>query len=240
MYKLIYLERRNPNVSREDWPETWRSHATFVGTFPRLRAGVKYSRYCNRIDNPTLDGACVDLPGMSLAHDGVAVACSDNLELLQGGGFTTKERARIQQDELRVFERLTPECSFHCTEKPVRDGIVGEAAVFHFLARLPDVPRVAFTERLTGEHARVARDTIDKLGSITRYTHNTPLHRPLPHFPFDAISECWYGSVDDAIRSSRESELDDVERDLEEFCDMERGVTLITVVCNRSPALQPS
>jgi hypothetical protein len=235
LYKLIYLERRNPNVSREDWPETWRSHATFVGQFPALRTGVKYSRYCNRVDNPMLGGSRVDLPGVSVAHDGVAVACSDNLELLQGGAFTTKQRARIQQDELRVFDRLTPECSFHCTEKPVRDGIVGEATIFRFLVRLPDVPRVSFTERLTGEHARVARDTIDALSSVTRYTHNSPLHRPLPHFPFDAISECWYASVEDAVRSSRDSELAGVARDLEEFCDMERSVVVLTQVCNRWP-----
>ena len=124
-----------------------------------------------------LGGARVDLPGMSMAHDGVAVACSDNLELLQGGGFTTKERARIQQDELRVFERLTPECSFHCTEKPVRDGIVGEAAVFRFLARLPDVPRVAFTERLTGEHARV------RAGYDRQTWLDNPLHAQYPAPP---------------------------------------------------------
>jgi EthD domain len=235
LYKLIYLERRNPNLTREEWPATWRSHSTFAGQFSRMRGGMKYSRYCNRIDAPTLNGVRVDLQDVSAAHDGVAVACSDKLELLQGGGFTTKERARIQHDELRVFDRLTPECSFHCTERPVKDGEVGEAVVFRFLARDPDIPRISFTERLTGEHAAVAQRAVDGLRSVTRYTHNSPLHRPLPHFPFDAISECWFESVECAVRALKNGELGAIERDLREFCDLERGVTMLCDVCNRWP-----
>lgn len=235
MYKLMYLARRNPNASRAEWPDLWRSHSTFAGQFPVLRAGMKYSRYCNRIDDPRLGGDAVDLPGLSTEHDGVAIACSESIELLQGGAFTTKQRARIQHDELRVFDRLTPEFSFHCTETPVRDGPVGEAAVFRFLVRLPDVPRVVFKERLTGEHANIVRGIIDGSDAVTRYTHNSPLHRPLPLFPFDAISECWYASADEAVRSLSKSQFAPVERDLDEFCDTRRSITVLTQVCNRWP-----
>jgi hypothetical protein len=234
MYKLIYLARRNPNVSRADWPETWRSHSKFAGQFPGLRSGMKYSRYCNLIDTPTLDGRPVNLSGVTTAHDGVAVACSEMIALLQGGAFTTKQRALIQHDELRVFDRLTPEFAFHCTEAPVRDGAIGEAAVFRFLARLPDVPRIAFNERLLGGHARVVKDAIAPLDALTRYTQNSPLHRPLPFFPFDAISECWFSSNDAAIRALCESKFAAVERDLAEFCDMERSLTILTEVCNKT------
>ena len=232
MYKLVYLARRNPNLSREEWPEVWRSHSKFAGQFPGLRSGMKYGRYCNRIDNPMLDGRPVNLPGVSTAHDGVAVACSEMLALLQGGGFTTKQRALIQHDELRVFDQLTPNFSFHCLEAPVRDGALGQAAVFRFLPRLPDVTRIVFNERLLGDHARIVHDTIAPLGAITRYTHNSPLHRPLLMFPFDAISECWYDSVDAAVRSVKDGQFAAVERDLNEFCDMEHSVVMLTEVCN--------
>lgn len=234
MYKLLYLARRNPNVSREDWPETWRSHSKFAGQFPGLRSGMKWSRYCNRIDKPTVGGKAVDLPGVSVEHDGVAVCCSEVLELLQGGAFTTKQRALIQADELRVFDRLTPDFSYHCLETVVRDGVIGEAGVFRFLVRQPDIPKIVFRERFLGQHAQAVKGAIDKLGAVTRYTLNTPLHRPLPFFPFDAISECWYASVDDAVRSLHDGQFAAVERDLQEFCDVPKGVVMLTDICNKT------
>src|SRR2546421_2636843 len=85
LYKLIYLARRNPNATREEWPALWNSHSAFAGKFPGLRGGIKYSRYCNRMDN-------VKVPGVSSAHDGVAIAFSDTVEVLQGGCFNTKQR----------------------------------------------------------------------------------------------------------------------------------------------------
>jgi hypothetical protein len=235
VYKLIYLARRNPNVAWEDWPETWRSHSKFAGTFPGLRGGIKYSRYCSRIDSPSLEGRPADIPGLSRAHDGVAIAFSDTIEVLQGGVFNTKQRALIDCDELRVFDRLTPEFSFYCTEAAVREGNMGEAAVFRFLVRRPELSRVAFVDRLLGEHANVARDVVGPLGAVTRYAHDAPLHRP-PHplFPFEAITECWYATVEDAVRSLSQAQLAPVEQDLEAFCDVERSVSILTQVCNRT------
>jgi hypothetical protein len=228
VYKLIYLARRNPNATREEWPALWNSHSAFAGKFPGLRGGIKYSRYCNRIDN-------VNVPGTSTAHDGVAIAFSDTVEVIQGGCFNTKQRAQIDCDELRVFDTLTPYFSFYCTEKRLRDGNLGEAAVFRFLARAPELSRVAFVERLMGEHAKVAENAINGKSTITRYALNTPLHRP-PHalFPFEAISECWFATADDAVRSLKEGQLSAVEKDIGAFTEADRNVVMLTQVCNKT------
>src|ERR1700761_2063677 len=146
-YKLIYLARRKPTVSRADWPKTWRSHAKFASQFPGLPAGITFARYCNRIEQPTLDGHSVDLPGLSTAHDGASIGVSDSIALLQGGAFTDAQMTLIEGDERRVFDRLTVDFSFYCTETVVRDGPAGDAVVFQFLARPPDVPRVTFRDR---------------------------------------------------------------------------------------------
>ena len=61
-YKLIYLARRAATVSRDDWPRTWKSHAIFASQFPVLESKIEWMRYCNRIDQPTLDGEPVDVP----------------------------------------------------------------------------------------------------------------------------------------------------------------------------------
>jgi hypothetical protein len=235
MYKLIYLARRNPNASRAEWPDLWRSHSAFAGKFPGLRGGIKYSRYCNRVDAPKVGGSAVNLPGITTAHDGVAIAFNDTVEVLQGGVFNTNQRALIDCDELRVFDRLTPDFSFYCTETMVREGNMGEACVFRFLFRKPELSRVAFKERMVGEHARVARETIGPHGKVVRYALNAPLHRsPHPLFPYEAISECWYATAEDAARSLSENQLASIERDLKEFSDMDRSVTILTEVCNKT------
>jgi len=223
MYKLIYLARRNPAVSREDWPETWRSHATFANKFAFVANDITYSCYCNRIDHPTLEGRNVDLPGLSQDHDGVALGVSHTVETLQGGGFSSEERDLIDKDELRVFDMLTPNFSFYCTETVLKDGRYGEYGIFRFLARKPDLSPKEFEARFNGKHAEIASGALD--GSVVRYAHNRPIHDPLPLFPFDAIVDCWFPSEDDAVRALLDPAI---AQDLERFCDTDRSVTMLT------------
>ncbi len=223
MYKLIYLARRNPTVSRQDWPRTWRSHAKFAGRFPGLPEAIRYSRYCNRIDATDSD------------YDGVAIACSDNLELLQGGAFTSEQFDSILEDERRVFDRPTAESSFYCVESPVRDGPMGEAALVMFLARHPTLSRVAFKEWLLAQHASIARHLGEGQHAVTRYTCNLPLHVPPASLPFDAIVECWYGSVEETLASERDTRLMTGFDDFARYCDTRRCIALLTSVCYRWP-----
>ncbi len=228
MYKLIYLARRNPTVSRADWPRTWRSHAVFASQFPVLESGIAYMRYCNRLEAP-------GLPGISEAHDGVAIAAGDNLDALNGAGFSAADREKIDEDELRVFDMLTPDFTFYCTEAVLRDGNPGEAALFRFLARKPEATRDDFDLRFGGSHAELAEKTIGPLAAVTRYVHNRPVHEPLPLFPFDGIVETWFSGADKAVAAIADGDLRKVDEDLAAFCDLERSVTVLTSVCHRWP-----
>jgi hypothetical protein len=214
MYKLIYLARRNPTVAREDWPRTWRSHAVFASQFPVIESGIEYMRDCNRIDG-------VDLPDLSTAHDGVAMCASPKLEGINGIGFSAEDRPKIDQDELRVFDMLTPKFSYYCEEDVLRDGPIGEAAVWRFLKRRPDLSRAEFAARWD-EH----RPTPP---TATRYVRNHPVHDPLPLFPFDGIGECWFASVEDAVASVSGGAR------TPEFADPDGCVTMLTSVVHRWP-----
>lgn len=232
-YKLIYLARRARTVAREDWPRTWKSHAIFASQFPVLEAEITWLRYCNRIDEPTLDGKPVDLPFLSTAHDGVAVAASPTLEGISGAGFTPEDREKIDEDELRVFDMLTPNFTFFTTETIVKEGLLGEAAVFTFLPRKPGTSRETFDERFHGTHADIARDAVTSLGGLTRYILNRPVQGPLPLFPFDGIVEAWFETESDAIRAFLGNDLDPVRSDLGEFCDQQTSVVMLTRPCHR-------
>ena len=224
MYKLIYLARRNPAVSRADWPETWRSHATFANQFAFVANDISYSCYCNRIDDPVLDGEPVDPQCLSQDHDGVAVGVAATLGTLQGGGFSKEERALIDQDELRVFDMLTPNFSFYCTETVLIDGKYGEYGIFQFLARRPELSRDEFEARLA-EYAPLAKRAGEELGTVTRYSNNRPIHDPPTLFPFDAISDCWFANEKDAMQALL---LPGYTEKLAEFCDFGRSITVAT------------
>jgi hypothetical protein len=161
---------------------------------------------------------------VSQEHDGVALALSPTVETLQGGGFSKDERALIDKDELRVFDMLTPNFSFYCTETVLKDGKFGEYGIFRFLARKPELSRETFTTRFEGAHADVVRAALD--ASVVRYALDRPAHEPAhPRFPFEAISDAWFASEDDAVRALREPAI---ARDLAEFCDLDRSVTMLT------------
>lgn len=228
VHKLVYLARRAATVTREDWPRTWRSHAIFASQFPVLEATIDWMRYCNRVDD-------VDIPGLSAAHDGVSVAAAGSTQALNGAGFTKAERDRIDADELRVFDMLTPHFTFYCREETLLDGAKGEAALFTFLARQPGLSREDFDRRWNGDHRAVAESALAGAGSVSRYVHNRPVHEPLPLFPFDGIAETWFPTVDDAVLALREGQFDPLRRDLAGFCDMARSETVLTRVCHRWP-----
>lgn len=226
-YKLVYLARRAATVAREDWPRTWKSHAIFASQFPVLEAEISWMRYCNRLDTA--------LPGISSAHDGVAVAASPSLAGLNGAGFSQADRARIDEDELRVFDMLTPHFTYYCREDTVIDGPLGEVAVYAFLARKPELSHAEFEDRFTGSHAAAAKAAIAATGSATRHVHNVPVHDPLPLFPFDGIAETWFPSREEAEAALQGEAYATLRGDLAQSCDLDASTIMLTGVCHRWP-----
>jgi hypothetical protein len=234
-YKLIYLARRAATVSREDWPRTWKSHAIFASQFPVLEAEIRWLRYCNRVDEPVLDGVPVELPELTAEHDGVAIAGSPTLEGISGAGFTPEDREKIDEDERRVFDMLTPHFTFFTQETMLKDGPLGEAALFRFLPRAEGLTREQFDARYREGHADAARPVVEVIPRLSRAALNHPVNDPLPLFPFDGITELWFASAEDAVRALVNKAFDPLTDDLASFCDLGRAVTILTTVCHRWP-----
>jgi len=227
--KLVYLARRARTVSREDWPRTWKSHAIFASQFPAMSGTFDWMRYCNRVDVAAL----ADLP-VSADHDGVCVMAAGDLDTLRGTGFTPEQRTRIDADELRVFDRYTPDFSFYCTETLVRDGPVGEAALFRFLPRKDGTTHAAFDAQLTGPHATACANAADALG-VQRWAINLNVGPPPEAFPFEGIEELWFPDVDAAARAVTHARFAQLADTLGGTCDMDRSVLLLTRPTHRWP-----
>jgi len=228
-YKMLYLARRAKDVAWEDWPRTWKSHAVFASQFPAMDGTIDWMRYTTRVDDPRAAG----LP-VSTAHDGVSVAEAPVLDTFYGKGFSKEQRVLIDQDELRVFDRYTPEFSFWAKESRAVDGPVGEAAVFRFLRRKPGVSRDAYDQYLQGEYGQLCREVADALGA-QRWALNATVDGPPEDFPFEAIDECWFASIDDAIAAFGRPEMARLPEALSQVCDIDESITMLTRPTHRWP-----
>jgi len=228
-YKMLYLARRASTVSWEEWPRTWKSHAIFASQFPAMSGTIDWMRYTTRVDDPTLG----DLP-VSTAHDGVSVAEAPVLDTFYGKGFSPEQRVLIDQDELRVFDRYTPQFSFYCSETRLLDGPLGEAVIFRFLHRPADISRPAFEAHLKGEHARLCAQAATTLGAL-RWALNTTIDAPPTDFPFEAIDECWFATVPEAARALTAPAMARLNEDLGKVCEPGRTITMLTRPTHRWP-----
>lgn len=228
-YKMLYLARRAKDVAWEDWPRTWKSHAIFASQFPAMDGTIDWMRYTTRIDDPALG----DLP-VSIAHDGVSVAEAPVLDTFYGRGFSKEQRALIDQDELRVFDRYTPEFSFWATESLVRPGKPGEAAVFRFLKRRDGVSRADYDAYLKNDYARVCAEIADGIGAV-RWALNNTVDGPPVDFPFEAIDECWFESIEEGAAALRSPTMDKLTDSLAAVTEPERSITMFTRPTHRWP-----
>jgi hypothetical protein len=226
-YKLVYLARRARTVAWADWPRTWKSHAIFASQFSAMAGTIDWMRYCVRVDDPRFAALSV-----SAEHDGVCVAQAHDLDTLRGEGFLPDQRAQIDADELRVFDRYTPEFTFWCTENTIQDGSLGEAAVFRFLARRPEVSRAVFDEHLEKACRQAGAANTS---ACQRWALNSTIEPPPPDFPFEAIEECWFASVDDAARALEATAASALGTDLSAVCDTARTITMLTRPTHRWP-----
>jgi hypothetical protein len=233
-YKMHYLPRRAATVTREDWPKTWRSHAIFASQFPVLTGDMEYMRYTNRFD--MADGRPVTLPDwISRDYDGVSTAAALTAQTFDGSGFTTDQRAQIDEDEIRVFADYTPKFSFYSKETLVTGEEPGGACLFAFLVRPAGMGVDPFMLRWHREHAAKAQALIGAEG-IVRYAHNRPHVAPPANYPFDGIGEYWFKGDAELIAAVQDDALfAPLREDLSRFCDMERSVFMATSVFHGYP-----
>lgn len=82
--------------------------------------------------------------------------------------YAKLNRAPARWNKLHVCDRYMPEFSFYCSEARLLDGRLGEAALFRFLPRKPEVARESFEDFLQGEYGR---QCVESAGVLGRPTH---------------------------------------------------------------------
>jgi len=182
--KVVYLARRNPRLSREEFPARWRQHSLLAGSCQSIRSGFAQVAQCiNLYDRAIVPRANLDFDGVNLLsfvapHYADAVWQQDEVHDL------------LLPDELQTFDTYVRYFSLTALEHVVSPGPMTPYCLIHFLKRDPRIDPAEFAEALAGAHGKVA-------DGKRRAVVNLVTDR-MPGYNFDAITEVWFADLDDA------------------------------------------
>ncbi len=171
MLKLVYLLRRKPGLSLEEFQEHWlERHSQFGLRTPAVRRYVQYHTLANDPIRETLaqaaDGPLVD------SYDGLAIAWFDDVEAMRHA-MQGEDVAAALEDEKHFIDHsrsvaiLTDE---YVIVEPVGAGPI---VLVECLRRQPSIDRRAFSERWL-HHGHIGRQAHAR-GLLAGYIQNHSL-----------------------------------------------------------------
>jgi hypothetical protein len=223
--KMIYLAKRNPSTTHEQFLENWKGHSAKTAPFPRIREHILQVAQCSRIQDDSI------LPEASQEYDGLNLLTMrglvNALELWDDPDARTVMRA----DELRVFSTYAKDFTLFAEDSVLIDGPMRGTVVVQFLRRRADVDRESFVKAWTGKQARSLMSTDMFNARVRRFVHNHVILDAPPGYEYDGIAELWFDAIDD-VRSLFDNAQfrTNFFAGAEPFCDVTRSVLLLTRV----------
>lgn len=191
--KVIYLARRNPRLTREEFPARWRQHSLLAGSMPSIRPGfVQVAQCLNLYDREVVPRATLDYDGvnlLTLVDAAFASAPWQSDEVLE----------LVLPDELATFDGYVRHFSLTTTEQVVHSGPMQPFCLIHFLKRDRRLDMAQFTAALCEAHGAMAAD--GAMGG-RRAVVNIVTDRQ-PGYNYDAVTEQWFASADEARAATR-------------------------------------
>lgn len=221
-WKMIYLARRNPALSPEEFPQAWREHSALGRECRNVQDKVKAVRQCSRVlDRPGVpNGASVDFDGVNLLSLRDREAADDI--------WNDEETLRIMRpDEPRVFSTYVRDFTLVAREQVLVDGAETEVCLVLFLRAVPG--RALSPEDFDAKPGSPWQDA-------RRLVLNTVAGHGPPGYEYDAIVEAWFVSIDAVAAAFGDPSVwACLPADLALKVDVVRSVCLLTHVTHRRP-----
>jgi hypothetical protein len=220
---MIYLARRNPALTRAEFPKRWRKHAATVGgNAPEALTEIRGTAYCHV--QPFRDV----LPHSSDEYDGVAILRLNGLASIPWMLRESVTNEVAMADELRAFSTYVKDFTMFTADTVLQDGPETPAALLQFMRRQHSVGPSAFVDAWRAHGAAVMSGLA---GGLRRYVQNDVIVPGPPGFGFDGIAEMWFDSLDDVKAAA--GEIDRLAAESEPFIQNRSGVLLATEVVMR-------
>ena len=208
--KLVYLARRNPALTHEEFARRWLKHATNVSAgAPEALTEIRMARYC--------------LVEAGAEYDGVGLLSLESLN-----SIPTMHRALVGTevslaDELRTFSTFVKDFTVYCDEQVLRDAPPTTHAVLNFVRRSASIGPTAYA---AAWHV-YARELEQSLGgTLSRHVLNHVIAPAPAGYGFDGVHELWCESSQGA--AAIVAELDRLRPEVAEWQSPRTGVVLST------------
>ncbi len=182
--KVIYLAKRNPRLSREEFPARWRQHSLLAGSCPSIRPGFSQVAQCINVYDRTV------VPRASLEYDGVNLLSFLAPHFAPAVWESDEVHELLLPDELETFDTYVRYFSLPALEHIVSPGGRAPYCLINFLKRDLRLGMDEFAQAIAEAHGAAANGT-------RRAVVNLVTDR-MPGYNFDAVTEMWFNDLDDA------------------------------------------
>jgi hypothetical protein len=223
--KCVYLANRHPRLTRVEFAERWKRHASIGGSLdPRIHE-VAALRYCLTEAPGEL------LPGASDEHDGVALLGLRSVLSTPAMASLMVDNEVAYADELRTFERPVQDVTLLTASELLVAGDETAVVVIDFARRRPEVaPTTYFRTSDEARESDLAESGLLTLG-LRRWVRNALVGAPVRGFAYDAVHELWFDSLD-AVAGARKG-IETLLARSESTTDRRTSTLLVTTVIER-------
>jgi hypothetical protein len=227
--KRIYLTRRNPAISAQDFPREWRRHAAYAASFSTVSKRYTRVAQCTKFEEPPVH------PVNDYA--GVALLWMESLEVAMEINQDPSVLQYLRPDEVRVFGSEIVNCAMLTEERVVLEGTAAPVVVIEFLRRAPHLSAQDFLDAWSGDFSKKMLGSPTVKQYVQRYAQNRVIMPPPPGYEYDGVSEMWFKSPEDAFSLLESADYrDTLQAARTRFCN-ESGTTLmLTRVTHAWPA----
>ena len=208
--KLVYLARRNPVLTHEEFARRWVKHAKNVSAgAPEAIIEIRMARYC--------------LVDSGAEYDGVGLLSLESLNSIPSMHRALVGTEVSLADELRTFSGFVKDFTVYCDEEVLHDAAPTTHAVLHFIRRSASIGPSAFAAAWR-DYACDLEQSFD--GTLSRHVLDHVIAPAPPGYGFDGVHELWCESSQGA--AAIVAELDRLRPEVAEWQSPRTGVILPT------------
>ena len=194
--RMIYLARRNPSNTHEEFVANWRDHIALGGQFPSVYRRFTDVVQCDVIVDPTLTGDQTDVPG---GFDGIEIAGARDLPASISVWQDPDVQAHLVPDERRDFATIVQDLTLQALASILIEGPRTPYVLTRLLTRSSALSREDFIREW-------AALPLPEHPAVRRYARNYTILDPPPAVPFDGVEEIWFDTGHDMAAYLRDDQ----------------------------------